>query len=232
MSAGGYVGGVLDGEEEPPGVPGRRRYDSPVRRERAARTRDRIADAGVALVRELPSWDWRSVTFAAVAARAEVGIRTVYRYFPTERDLHDAIMSRLQQAAGGGTYEGLTLGDLARATARLHAALPSLSVSRWAPEVPDQPTLAEVDRRRRDALFTAVADATRAWSQEERAMAAAVLDVLWGVSPYERLTTAWNLEGQQATVALTWAIDVLVEAVRRDRRPGAQRDRGGDEGPP
>jgi len=223
---------VLDGEEEPPGAPGRRRYDSPVRRERAARTRDRIADAGVAMVRELPAWDWRSVTFAAVAARAGVGVRTVYRYFPTERDLHDAIMSRLQQAAGGGTYEGLTLSDLARATARLHAALPSLAVSRWTEEVPDQPTLAEVDRRRRDALSAAVADATRDWAEGERAMAAAVLDVLWGVSPYERLTTAWNMQGPQATMALTWAIGVLVDAIRADRRPGAPRDRGGDEGPP
>jgi AcrR family transcriptional regulator len=223
---------VLDGEEEQPGASARRHYDSPVRRERAARTRDRIADAGMALVRELPAWDWRSVTFAAVAARAEVGIRTVYRYFPTERDLHDAIMSRLQQAAGGVAYEGLTLEDVGRAAARLHATLPSLAVSRWAEEVPDQPTLVEVDRRRRDALFAAVAEATADWTQGERAMAAAVLDVLWGVGPYERLTTAWNLEGPQATMALTWAIDILADAIGRDRRPGAQRDRDDDEGPP
>ena len=210
---------MLDAEEEPPGEPGRRRYDSPVRRERAARTRDRIADAGMALVRELPAWDWRSVTFAAVAGRAGVGVRTVYRYFPTERDLHDAILSRLQQAAGGVAYEGLTLDDVGRAAARLHATLPSLAVSRWAEEVPDQPTLVEVDRRRRDALSAAVADTTRDWTQEERAMAAAVLDVLWGVGPFERLTTAWNLEGPQATTALTWAIDILVDAIRRGQRP-------------
>jgi AcrR family transcriptional regulator len=206
--------------EKPPGTPGRRRYDSPVRRERAARTRDRIADAGMALVRELPTWDWRGVTFAAVAARAGVGLRTVYRYFPTERDLHDAIMGRLQQAAGGVAYEGLALDDVGRAAARLHATLPSLAVSRWVEEVPDQPTLAEVDRRRREALLAAVADTTRDWPEEERAMAAAVLDVLWGVGPYQRLTTAWNLQGPQATVALTWAIDILVDAIRAGRRPG------------
>jgi hypothetical protein len=52
-------------------------------------------------------------------------------------------------------------------------------------------------------------------------MATAVLDVLWGVLPYERLTTAWSLEGPQATAALTWAIDILVDAIRGDRRPGA-----------
>ena len=74
------------------GEQGRRRYDSPLRRERAAQTRERITDAGVALVRELPTWDWQGLTFAAVAARAQVSVRTVYRYFATERDLHDAII--------------------------------------------------------------------------------------------------------------------------------------------
>jgi AcrR family transcriptional regulator len=166
----------------------------------------------------------RSLTFAAVAGRASVSVRTVYRYFPTERELHDAVMGRLQEAAGGGTYEGLTLGDLPRVTARLHAALGSFAVSRWGQDVPAQPTLAEVDRHRRDALATAVADATAGWPQQERLMAAAVLDILWGVIPYERLTTAWNLEGPQATSALTWAIGIIVDAIGRDRRPGARDD--------
>jgi AcrR family transcriptional regulator len=215
---------VLEGEAATDGEPGHRRYDSPVRRAQAARTRARIVDAGVALVRELPTWDWRSLTFAAVAERASVGVRTVYRYFPTERELHDAVMGRLQEAAGGGTYEGLALGDLARMAARLHAALPSFAVSRWGEDVPAQPTLAEVDRRRRDALAAAVTDATPDWPEGERLMAAAVLDVLWGVGPYERLTTAWNLTGPQATAALTWAIDILVNAIGHERRPGV-RDR-------
>ena len=90
------------------GEPGRRRYDSPVRREQAVRTRQRIVDAGVALARELPVWDWRGLTFTAVAARASVGTRTVYRHFPTERDLAWALATHAEparrdpgQAAGG-----------------------------------------------------------------------------------------------------------------------------------
>jgi AcrR family transcriptional regulator len=213
---GGPVGDVAPGAQ--PGT--KRRYDSPVRREQAVRTRERIADAGVALARELPTWDWQGLTFAAVAARAGVGVRTVYRYFPTERDLHDAIMGRLQQAVGGGAYEGLTLADLGRAAARLHASLPAFAVSRWGEEIPEQPTLLEVDRRRRDAVLAAVADTAPGWTEGERAMAAAVLDVLWGVSPYERLTTAWNFEGPQATMALTWAIGIIVDAIQGGRRPG------------
>jgi AcrR family transcriptional regulator len=207
----------------------RRRYDSPVRREQAARTRQRIVDAGVALVRELPTWDWRGLTFAAVATRASVGERTVYRYFPTERDLHEAILARLQQDAGGVSYEGLTLDDLPRVTARVHASVSSFSVSRWsADQPPPQPTLVEVDLRRRAALAAAVGEVARDWPEPDRDKAAAVLDVLWNLPAYERLMTAWNLEASQATEALTWAISVVTEAIRSGRRPGKADGPRGD----
>lgn len=61
---------------------------------------------------------------------------------------------------------------------------------------------------------------TREWSASQRQIAAAMLDILWGVPSYERLITAWNLDGDQATQAITWVIDMLVDAIRRDRRPG------------
>ena len=60
-----------------------------------AETRDRILDAGSALVHEFESWDWRPLTFRAVAERAGVGERTVYRHFATEQALHAAVMERL-----------------------------------------------------------------------------------------------------------------------------------------
>jgi hypothetical protein len=50
-------------------------------------------------------------------------------------------------------------------------------------------------------------------------MAAAMLDILWSVPSYERLITAWKLDGDQATQAITWVMDMLVDAIRHDRRP-------------
>ena len=49
------------------------------------------------------TWDWRDLTFRSVAERAGVGERTVYRHFPTERHLHDAVMERLESEAGSRT---------------------------------------------------------------------------------------------------------------------------------
>ena len=90
----------------------RRRYDTPIRRQRAADTRERIVTAGSELAHEFASWDWKALTFRAVAERAGVGERTVYRHFPTERHLHDAVMQRLEEEAGI-TYEGVDMRNLA-----------------------------------------------------------------------------------------------------------------------
>src|SRR6266567_531483 len=111
-------------------LPARRQYDSPVRRKRAAETRERIVAAGSALVHAFPTWDWDDLTFRAVAGKAGVSESTVYRHFATERDLHDAVMHRLQQEAGV-SYAGLTLDDLAETTRRVFAALPAFAVSAW-----------------------------------------------------------------------------------------------------
>jgi len=70
-----------------------RRYDSPLRRERAAQTRDSIISAGAELVHEFSSWDWRKLTIRAVAERAGVHERTVYR--------HPTHLSSLASRRGG-----------------------------------------------------------------------------------------------------------------------------------
>ncbi|MDT5399444.1 MAG: hypothetical protein QOK33_2675, partial [Mycobacterium sp.] len=70
----------------------------------------------------MPAWDWDGLTFRALAERAEVSERTVYRHFPTERKLHDAVMERLEDEAGI-TYEDVDLANIADVTARMLAAM-------------------------------------------------------------------------------------------------------------
>ena len=48
----------------------RRRYDSPLRRQKAAETRDRILTAGSELIHGYPIWNWSALTVRAVAKRA------------------------------------------------------------------------------------------------------------------------------------------------------------------
>jgi AcrR family transcriptional regulator len=201
----------------------RRAYNSPLRRQRAAETRTRIVAAGSALVHGFPTWDWRDLTFRAVAERAGVSERTVYRHFATEQDLHRAVMQRLEEEAGV-TYEGLQLEDLAGVTARVLGALSSFAVGAT-PEPADP--FPEEGRRRQDALLAAVAALGDEWAPTERVMVAAILDVLWAIPSYERLISAWDLHADESIEAVTWVIALVVEAARAGRRPGTPLPRRG-----
>jgi AcrR family transcriptional regulator len=193
----------------------RRRYESPLRRQRAAETRERIISAGAELLHGFPVWNWRALTIPGVAERAKVNERTVYRYFPRERDLRDAVLARLE-AEAGVDLESVRLEDLRDFTARV---LEYVSAFPLEPRTLRDPTLAAAHARQRRALLAAVTPATRAWPESDRDLAAAVLDVLWSVASYERLVADWQLEPQQAIRAVTWVMGLVEDAIRRGRGP-------------
>lgn len=68
---------------------GARTYSSPLRAEQAEQTTARIVEAAVELLSE---GDARDLSMPAVAERAGVSVRTVYRSFATKDDLLDAVI--------------------------------------------------------------------------------------------------------------------------------------------
>jgi AcrR family transcriptional regulator len=198
-------------------TPARRRYDSPLRRQRAAATRERIVSAGATLARSFTAWDWNELTFRAVAQSAGVSESSVYRHFANERELHDAVMQRLGEQAGV-TYEGVTLDDVADVAGRVFAAMSGFAVSAWTQQV-DDPTFTTIDRKRGQVLRDAVAAAAPRWSPQERDAAAGVLDVLWSPLSFERLMAAWRMSPERATEVMRWAIGLVVDSVRNAAAP-------------
>jgi AcrR family transcriptional regulator len=196
-----------------------RSYDNRARQEKAAQTRERITAAGSELVHGFDSWNWRDLTFKAVAERAGVGERTVYRHFPTERHLHDAVMQRLESEAGI-SYEDVDLANLAEVTARVFGSLQRFSV-RDSVDAPQDPTFVGVDVRRRDALLRAVAGSAPEWSDTEQRLTAGLLDVLWNLPTYERLVGVWGVDGRDATRAVEWLMAKVTRAIEDDDRPPA-----------
>jgi AcrR family transcriptional regulator len=192
----------------------RRTYDNRRRRESAERTRDRIVSAGADLVRNSIR-DWRGVTIGAVAERAGVNRRTVYRHFANERELRDAVMDH-QTAEAGVDIASLRLDRVAEA-----ATCILRYVSQRPMEVRPQldPTLADASRRQHEALLTAVEEHAASWSSGDRTLAAATLDVLWSVASYERFVNEWQLDRDDAIRAVTWVIGLVENAIRNDRRP-------------
>lgn len=192
-----------------------RRYDSPVRRQQALETRERIVEAGCTILRKSSIRDWRALTMRGVAEAAGVNERTVYRYFGNERGLRDAVMNRLEEKSGI-KLDGMQLEDVAGIAARIFTQVSSYPAR---PKPPLDPTLTDANHRQRDALFAALADDTADWSAADRTSAAALLDVLWSVATYERLVTDWEMGRDQAVATVTWAIGLVEDAVREGRRP-------------
>jgi len=195
----------------------RRPYDSPLRRQRTAATRERIVAAGAELLHGFPVWNWAALTIPRVAQRAGVTGRTVYRHFAGERELRDAVLSRLEQEAGV-ELEGLELGDLRALAARILQYVSSFPLE---PRTPHDQTFRAAHARQREALLATVAPYTRRWPRSDRVLAAAVLDALWSVASYERLVAGWDLEPRQAIRGITWVFGLVEQAIRRGRRPSA-----------
>lgn len=198
-------------------TPSRRRYESPLRRQRAAETRERIVSAGATLARSFTTWDWKELTFRAVAQSAGVSESSVYRHFANERELHDAVMQRLGEQAGV-TYEGVTLDEVADVAGRVFAAMSGFAASAWTQQV-DDPTFTTIDQMRGQALRDAVEAAAPRWSSQERDAAAGVLDVLWSPLSLERLTVQWQMSPERATEVIRWAIGLVVDSVRNAAAP-------------
>jgi len=194
----------------------RRPYASPLRRQQAAQTRERIIQAGAKVAHQLATWDWRELTFKAVGKRARVAERTVHRYFSTERGLHDAILQRLVQECGI-KLEELELKNFAGAVARMFNYMSSFATSL---PVVNYPGFTSMDQQRREAILSAVARSTPGWRDSEREMAGAMLDVLWSVPSYERLRAVWQFDTDRAIHSITWLIGLIETALREGKGPG------------
>ena len=199
---------------DPPGRPARP-YDGTLRRERAAETRERIIVAGSELLHRTSVRDWKKLTVRAVAERAGVNERTVYRYFGTERGLRDAVMRWNEQEAGI-ELAGMQLEDIARVASQVFE-----HVSQYPrePRPPLDPTLVDANQRQKEALVAAVASATAGWPGDRQVAAAAMFDVLWSVAAYERLVVDWQIDHKRAIEGISWVIGLVEEAVRDGRGP-------------
>lgn len=199
----------------------RRKYNSPVREQQSADTRESIIAAGSELVHEFKAWDWTNLTAKAVGEHAGLSERTVRRYFPSESQLRDAVLERLVEESGV-TLDRLDLGNFAGNVALMFRYLQSFAVEK---SKTYDPTFDALDRRRRYALMAAVARATPDWSSEQHETVSAILDTLWQPELYERLTVSWEFDTDRAVSAISWLIGLILRAVEQNHAPENRSDR-------
>lgn len=180
-----------------------RNYDSS---RRQSQGRVRILDAALGLARDRGGWSWDQITFKAVAAAAEVSERTVYRHFPTQRDLHEAILLRINEDAEI-SYVGLAPEAVPDVVDRLFRSLETFTPDLLARTHPSDAAIA-MNKERMEAL-------TRAYQGDARL--AALVDVLWSTDAYERLVLSWRMTTEEAVDAVTWALTALTALVDHSR---------------
>lgn len=111
-------------------------------------------------------------------------------------------------------YSELHVDEIPDVTARLFR---SLAQFRPVPIAPHNEVFVREDRARGLALQRAVADAAPDLDVAARTKAAAMLDVIWGQGTYARLTGVWHFDTDQAIDASSWALRLVIDAVRTGR---------------
>jgi AcrR family transcriptional regulator len=187
---------------------GTRRYDSPLRNEQALETRERVLSAAVSELAHAPS----ELTVPAVARRARVALRTVYRHFPTKQALIEGVAQRFQERFGAPYFA--TLDDLPDATARMVRSFHDdeelvQAVLRLDPEA-----LAPERAARIAALEQTLAPLLAGRSPAERRQIVGALYATHGLLMWQTLRAYVGLDDADAGAAAAWATRTLLDGLR------------------
>jgi AcrR family transcriptional regulator len=197
-------------------------YHSPLRASQAAATRDRIVQACVALMRR-----GADLTYASVAAEADVQERTVYRHFPKKEDLEaalwDWIVQRLTRADFAARDQEQLVAAMRESFAGFDAGAPLIQAMLRSPQGLDVRRRQQPARR---AMFQACVDsAVPGAPPQVRDRTAAVLQVLYSAASWDLLRSFWEMDAAEAADAIELGIRSLLSGLRLHVRQQAASDR-------
>jgi AcrR family transcriptional regulator len=192
----------------------------PSRDAKKQEARERILDSFIALLTEGAD----DLSHDAVAARAGVGRRTVYRYFPDRAALMDGALLRVRELAGPkvdypDSPEEL-LDSLEPVYTGFDTIAPIATMLRTTPQGRQLRLAQNGERVRR--YTAALADAVRELPPADRKLATAMLQVL-NTTPWLEMRDHWGLDGKQIARATGWAVRTLLADLKR--RGGLPLDR-------
>lgn len=187
-----------------------RAYRSKLREQQATATRGQILDAAWALLATTRPADLR---YEAIAQRAEVSTRTVYRHFPTADHLFLGLSDRLFGILGGP--EGVAPHERADGPAYLRRQFEAMerdpAVFRAFFAVPTRSR--HVGPHPLETMF---ADELSRVPAAQRPAALGLLDLVASPYAWDVLHANWGCDARAVTRASLVALEALLEALRRD----------------
>lgn len=192
---------------------GTRKYNSPLREQRATETRESILEAALKLLAEGAS----KMTIPAVAKEAGVSVPTVYRHFSSKEDLEDGLAEYVRDLVGFRTeFDGLP-------------GLRALLADSWARAATYPPgtmtlMLTNIGRNlgredhsiRRSYMERCLADELSQLPAKERDRFVTVAAAL-ASSPGSVALQRLGLSGAEAADTSAWILETLFEALRKPR---------------
>jgi AcrR family transcriptional regulator len=185
-----------------------------LRQKQATATRDYILSAAFELLVEHPD---RPFSHEAVAKAAGVGARTVYRYFPAQSDMYEALWLQVRQHSGTvfPTEEAQivpSIGVLYRAFDQNEKLIRA---------VMESPAGARVRARGasegRASFDRSLRDATQGLSAVERRQIRAVFNGIHSAPFWQMLHDRGGLSASEAIAAASWAAQSLLQTLHRQQ---------------
>lgn len=189
----------------------------PLRERHAVRTRGEIL---AAIGRLFTDESLDEVTFAEVARESGMSERTIYRYFPTKQALLDEFWTWLNLESGitrppEDVPELLEAIPAAYAGFDRNAALVRAYIVSCAGRALHE--RGNTDRTR--IIERCLSDATRGLDARDRRKVCAVVQLLFSARGWDSMTGIWKLTGEEAGGAARWAVQILLEGLKRDSGP-------------
>jgi AcrR family transcriptional regulator len=207
-----------------------RKYVSPLRREQARATRERILQA---YFEEVGERGTTNVSVPSVAERAGVSVRSVYHHFPSKDDLIAVSSEWVGKKLFGDSGEPVPpqspgeLYELMRETMPKMAAQAPVFRAIMASGFRDESAAERAEYRRKliaGALAPAIGDLEAA--DQRRLVALGVL--FFSHDGVSRLVDAGELSPEDAAITAAWALEALVDRARRSGqivRTNTKRDK-------
>jgi AcrR family transcriptional regulator len=186
-----------------------------LREKQTTATRDHILGAALELLVEYPD---RPFSHEAVAKAAGVGARTVYRYFPAQADLFEALWVRVRQQSGtvfpAAEAEIVPkIGVLYRAFDQNEKLVRAVMASPAGERV-----RARGAEEGRTSFDQSLQQVTQGRTPVRRRQVRAVFHAIHSGPFWQMLRDRGGLSGAEAIAAASWAAQALLDALRREQK--------------
>ena len=191
-----------------------------LRKKQAATTRDQILDQAYELLVDHAD---QPFSHEAIAARAGVGARTVYRYFPAQSDLYEALWLRVRKQAGT-IFPSLEAQILPQIPILFGGFDRNEKVIRAVLESPAGHRIRDRGAPEGRAAFSqSLAQLTAGLSAAQKRQVVATFLAIYSAPFWDLLRRRGGLSGAEAIAAATWATSALIQALRKSHTTNNNR---------